>query len=105
MATYRRCRACGDYHWTDAWPDNHVEPEPERSPLPMPNVMGDIPEYRSPVGTGVISSRSQRREDLKRAGCREVDPAERPERTELKRAVKYREKLAQQNKSSLRSSA
>lgn len=76
MATYRRCGACGDYHWTDAWPDNHVEPEVERSPLASPQVMRDIPEYKSPLGTGLITSRSQRREDLKRGDCREVDPSE-----------------------------
>lgn len=76
MATYRRCRACGDYHWTDAWPDNHVEPEPERSPLSAPQVMRDTPEYMSPLGTGLITSRSQRREDLKRGGCVEVGPSD-----------------------------
>ncbi len=75
---FRKCRCCGDYHWESAWPDNHVEPEPERSSLASPQVMRDIPEYRSPLGTGLITSRSHRREDLKRGGCREVDPSERP---------------------------
>lgn len=42
----------------------------------FPMVMADIPEYRSPLGTGTITSRSHRREDLKRGNCREVDPSE-----------------------------
>lgn len=41
-----------------------------------PSVMRDIPEYKSPVGSGLITSRSHRREDLKRSGSREVDPSE-----------------------------
>lgn len=41
-----------------------------------PLIMRDIPEYKSPMGTGLITSRSQRREDLKRANAREVDPSE-----------------------------
>lgn len=49
-------------------------------PLPEPSrvfsYMPDIRPYRSPVGTGEISGRVARREDLKRAGCREVDPSE-----------------------------
>lgn len=44
--------------------------------VPGPYVMGDIQPYKSPLGTGEITSRSQRREDLKRGGCREVDPSE-----------------------------
>ena len=42
----------------------------------FPSIMRDIPEYKSPLGTGVISSRSARREDLKRGNAREVDPSE-----------------------------
>lgn len=38
---FRRCRACGDYHWTNAWPANHVEPVPERSALSSPSVVRD----------------------------------------------------------------
>lgn len=41
-----------------------------------PMIMRDIPEYKSPLGTGLITSRSHRREDLKRNNCREVDPSE-----------------------------
>ena len=42
----------------------------------FPTIMRDTPEYRSPLGTGLITSRSHRREDLKRGNCREVDPSE-----------------------------
>lgn len=41
-----------------------------------PQIMPDIPAYKSPLGTGWITSRSHRREELKRSGCREVDPSE-----------------------------
>lgn len=61
------------------WRDGQWTPKPERDysqPWGM-IVMRDIPEYRSPLGTGLITSRSHRREDLKRGGCREVDPSER----------------------------
>ena len=43
-----------------------------------PFIMSDIPEYRSPLGTGIVSGRAARREELKRHGCREVDPSEKP---------------------------
>jgi hypothetical protein len=41
-----------------------------------PQVMPDTPEYISPVTRKPIVGRAARREDLKRAGCREVDPSE-----------------------------
>lgn len=41
----------------------------------MPMVMRDIPEYESPIDGRLITSRSQKREDLKRNNCIEVDPA------------------------------
>lgn len=73
----RYCKKCGGWHDLDeAWPEECSAPAVERSLLPMPNVVGDIEPYRSPLGTGEITSRSHRREDLKRGGCREVDPSE-----------------------------
>lgn len=45
-----------------------------------PAVMRDIPEYRSPIDGRVISSRSTRRDDLKRNNCVEWDPALSPTR-------------------------
>lgn len=53
--------------------------QPERDGLCMPQVIRDIPEYRSPVGDHkLITSRSARREDLARHGCVEVEPRKRP---------------------------
>lgn len=40
-----------------------------RESLSMPSVMSDIPEYRSPIDGKLITSRSQRREDLKASNC------------------------------------
>jgi len=45
-------------------------------PMPLPYVRGDLPEYISPVTRKPVDGRAARREDLKRAGCREVDPGE-----------------------------
>lgn len=47
---------------------------PERGEICAPQVMRDIPEYMSPCGTGLITSRSHRREDLKRNDCVEAPP-------------------------------
>ena len=41
-----------------------------------PFIMRDTPAYKSPVTGKVIEGRVARREDLKRSGCREVDPGE-----------------------------
>jgi hypothetical protein len=53
-------------------------PEGKRGNFPTPYAAGDIAEYMSPAGGGLITSRSHRREELKRLNCREVDPSERP---------------------------
>lgn len=47
-------------------------------PVPGPTVFiqSDLPEYRSPVTGLPVDGRAARREDLERAGCREVDPSE-----------------------------
>ncbi|MDJ0512813.1 MAG: hypothetical protein QNJ62_05150 [Methyloceanibacter sp.] len=41
-----------------------------------PQVWRDIPEYQSPLGNWTVDGRAQRREELKRYGCREIDPSE-----------------------------
>jgi hypothetical protein len=46
----------------------------KRSNFPSPMVMRDTAEYRSPIDGKLISSRSARREDLKRSGCVEYEP-------------------------------
>ena len=44
--------------------------------VPMPYVRGDLPTYISPVTGKPVDGRAERREDLARTGCREVDPSE-----------------------------
>ena len=50
--------------------------KPHAGKINMPAVRGDIPEYISPVTWKPVDGRAARREDLKRSGCREVDPSE-----------------------------
>ena len=63
------------------WKDGHFRdrdgspmPIPERTGICAPRVMSDIPEYRSPIDGTLITSRSQRRYDLEKNGCVEMDP-------------------------------
>lgn len=44
----------------------------------VPQIMRDIPEYRSPIDGRLISSRSQRRYDLEANNCREWEPSDSP---------------------------
>lgn len=46
----------------------------QESDINAPFVMGDTPDYTSPIDGRLISGRKQRREDLKRHGCVEYDP-------------------------------
>lgn len=50
----------------------------------MPAVVSDIPEYSSPIDGRVITSRSERREDLKRNGCVEYEPSLSPTKGKFK---------------------
>lgn len=59
---------------------------PERDGICMPRVQGDIAEYRSPIDGTMITSRSERREDLKRNNCVEMDP---PKRDKVFRTRKW----------------
>lgn len=43
-----------------------------------PLISSDIPDYLSPVNGKLISGRKQRKEDLKRNDCYEVDPPSKP---------------------------
>jgi len=72
----------GTYVWRDG---DFVEKKtgeqfetPERKQLACPQIMRDIPEYRSPIDGKPITSRSWRREDLTRNGCVEVEPRRKP---------------------------
>ena len=52
--------------------------KPYAGQVVMPQIRGDLPAYKSPITGEVIEGRSARREDLKKHGCREVDPSEKP---------------------------
>lgn len=47
---------------------------PERSGVVMPMVRSDIEPYASPIDGRMITSRSERREDLARNGCVPYEP-------------------------------
>lgn len=55
-------------------------------PISMPTIIGDIPEYRSPIDGRVIGSRSERRDDLKRNNCVEYEPSMSPTKGKLRNA-------------------
>jgi hypothetical protein len=57
----------------------------------MPYIASDIAAYKSVVSNKMIDGRSARREDLKRSGCREVDPSE--FKIETARTEKWAKKL------------
>lgn len=59
----------------EEWHGRRQRDEP-RSEFPAPQLAPVFQDYRSPLGTGPITSRNQRRDDLKRGNCREVDPSE-----------------------------
>lgn len=67
------------YRWRSGeWRDRDGLPllnqEESARPIAAPMVMRDTPDYESPVTGEMITSRSHRREDLKRHDCHEVDP-------------------------------
>ena len=64
-----------DWVSLEVWYARRQSDEPS-STLPLPYIAGDIKPSLSPLGTGEITSRSHRREELKRHDCREVDPSE-----------------------------
>lgn len=51
---------------------------PYAGQITMPMIVSDIPEYRSPIDGRLITSRSERRDDLKRNGCVEYEPSMSP---------------------------
>lgn len=56
--------------WVDKATGQRMTTDEERSgPIALPFVLSDIPEYTSPIDGNVITSRSQRREDMKRNNC------------------------------------
>lgn len=68
----------GDVRDADGLPMlSHNELAHDESQVCAPMVMRDIPEYQSPIDDRWITSRSWRREDLRRNDCVEVDPPRR----------------------------
>lgn len=67
------------YVWRNGQFVHRKTGEPMQKPyagkVVAPIVMPDIPEYRSPIDGRMISSRSERIEDLKRNGCVEAGDA------------------------------
>ena len=61
---------------------------PYRGQICAPTVISDIPEYLSPIDGRPITSRSERREDMKRNDCVEVDPPKRSRHFKNKRFTK-----------------
>lgn len=70
------------YVWRDGQFVDKRTGEPMEKPfagqLCAPMVVSDTPDYRSPIDGRLISGRAQRREDLKRNNCVEIDPPARP---------------------------
>jgi len=58
--------------------------KPFAGQIVMPTVISDIPDYRSPIDGKPITSRSQRREDLKRNNCVEWEPSLSPTKGQRK---------------------
>ena len=54
-----------------------VDPSAPYVPV-VPQIMRDIPEYRSPVDGSLITSRSHRRYDLDKNNCRAWEPEDSP---------------------------
>ena len=56
---------------------------PPRTSVQMPYTISDLPEYTSPITGKPVRGRADRREDLARSGCVEIDPPKQREmRTE-----------------------
>lgn len=78
MSAQRYWYRDGDVRDADGMPmlgHNELAHSPEQIRSPM--VMRDIPDYQSPIDDRWITSRSWRREDLRRNDCYEVDPPKR----------------------------
>lgn len=67
------------YVWRGQWVNKRTG-EPMEAPdrIACPMVQSDTKPYMSVVSNKLIDGRADRREDLKRTGCREVDSSEGP---------------------------
>ncbi len=70
---YRRCKACGDYHWLSEWPANHVEPGPPLRLLEAPMVIRDgLPDLFHPCDNQHYDSKREFRKVTKAHGREEI---------------------------------
>ncbi|MCP2134592.1 hypothetical protein J2S28_001644 [Rhizobium sp. SLBN-94] len=58
--------------------------EQRSRPIPCPMIISDIPEYASPIDGRMITTRSERRDDLKRNNCVEYEPSMSPTKGKIK---------------------
>lgn len=67
------------YVWKEGEFRDRLTGEPMESPyagqIVCPTIISDIPEYHSPIDGRLITSRSARRDDLKRNNCVEYEPS------------------------------
>lgn len=70
---YNKCRTVIRYEKKDR--EIEILKRAER-PKPTTRFICDLPEYISPITRRPVDGRAARREELKRNGCREVDPSE-----------------------------
>lgn len=95
------CLKCGKYHEYIRTVSNCLDtPEccgekTDKRILSAPMGIVDIPAYESPATGKWITSRSERKEDLRRSGCREWEGME-TEKQEAERRKQYEE--AEQDK-------
>ncbi len=68
------------YFWRNGdWVDKDGNPAPNLSDgIHTPQIISDLPGYKSVASGKWVEGRSARRDDLARTGCREVDPSEGP---------------------------
>lgn len=71
--TYRKCKYCGEFHATNAWPDNHRDPPKARSHLSAPMIDRDgLDDLWHPHNGQLYDSKSAFRAATKAAGGEEV---------------------------------
>lgn len=58
--------------------------EQKAGPIPTPMIISDIPEYASPIDGRMITTRSERRDDLKRNNCVEYEPSMSPTKGKIR---------------------
>lgn len=74
-----------DGHWVNKATGEPMLSESERNaPIACPMIISDIPEYASPIDGRMITSRSERRDDLKRNNCYEYEPSLSPTKGKIR---------------------